>query len=117
VDQTIEDFLKEHDHPLLVVWYDQNLSEILALLRRNNEQMAIVREVIPPATGENSTNHSYRLCGVITLEDIAEEIVGAKIAEQSLTNHEIHLIYESILKNIPNIFSYKWNYIAWNYWK
>jgi hypothetical protein len=69
--------------------------------------MAMVREVIPPATEENKTNdQSYRLCGVITLEDIAEEIVGAKIAEQSLTNHEIRLIYESILKNIPNLFSY-----------
>ncbi|RYH13696.1 hypothetical protein EON65_35005 [archaeon] len=56
----------------MVVWHDQKLGETLQMFRQERAHMAIVRDVCSEGEGDPY----YIVTGIITLEDIVEEILG-----------------------------------------
>lgn len=62
-----------------VVWPDQNLQEVLQLFRQGRGHMAIVRDVNNQGQGDPF----YEFLGIITLEDIIEEILGHDIMDET----------------------------------
>ena len=70
-------------HPV-IVWHDQLLGEVLATFRRERAHLAIVRDVVSEGDGDPY----YKVVGLITLEDIIEEIIGAEIEDEFDVNDE-----------------------------
>jgi len=62
------------------VWPDDKLGDVLRYLKKGHTHMALVRDV-------NNTNETqdpyYELKGIITLEDIIEEIIGDEILDET----------------------------------
>jgi hypothetical protein len=61
-----------------MVWHDQLLGETLATFRRERAHLAIVRDVVFEGDGDPY----YKVVGIITLEDIIEEILGTEIEDE-----------------------------------
>ena len=61
------------------VWPDQNLQEVLHMFRQGRGHMAIVRDVNNDGPGDPF----YEFVGIITLEDIIEEILGHDIMDET----------------------------------
>ena len=65
---------------LHVVWPDDKLGDVLRELKQGRSHMALVRDV----NNENeSQDPYYEVAGIITLEDIIEEILGAEILDET----------------------------------
>lgn len=65
---------------LHVVWPDDKLGDVLRELKLGRSHMALVRDV----NNENeSQDPFYEVAGIITLEDIIEEILGAEIVDET----------------------------------
>jgi hypothetical protein len=62
----------------VMVWHDQLLGETLATFRRERAHLAIVRDVVFEGDGDPY----YKVVGIITLEDIIEEILGTEIEDE-----------------------------------
>jgi metal transporter CNNM len=72
-ENRVRDFVEIMGRSFHLCWPDDKLGDVLKELKRGRSHMALVRDVI----GEKSeTDPYYVIKGIITLEDILEEIIG-----------------------------------------
>jgi hypothetical protein len=77
----------------MTVWHDQLLGETLSNFRRERAHLAIVRDVVFEGEGDPY----YKVVGIITLEDIIEEILGTEIEDEfdyDETNQENSVLFQ-----------------------
>jgi metal transporter CNNM len=76
----IQDFVEIFGRALHTVWPDDTLGDVLRELRQGKSHMALVRGV---NNEDESKDPFYEIKGIITLEDIIEEIIGAEIVDET----------------------------------
>ena len=69
---------------MLPVWHNDMLGDVLTLFKKQKGHLAIVRDVDSSGPGDPT----YIMTGIITLEDIIEEILGV---------YTVHVLNESLL--------------------
>lgn len=80
-DETrIADFVQIFGRNLNNVWPDDKLGDVLRELRTGKSHMALVRDV---NNEDESQDPFYEIKGIITLEDIIEEILGEEIVDET----------------------------------
>lgn len=80
-DETpIRNFIQIFGRSFLLCWPDQKLGDTLRLFKKGGSHMAIVRDV---KDDEDGGDPYYVVSGVITLEDILEEIIGDEIMDET----------------------------------
>lgn len=72
-------FMTHFSRPAMMVWPDQKLGDVLKLFRASRSHMAIVRDV----NNEGAGDPFYEVRGIITLEDIMEEILGCEMNDET----------------------------------
>jgi metal transporter CNNM len=72
-DTPVSDFIEIFGRGVHVVWPDDKLGDVLVELKRGRSHMALVRDV---NHNDNNADPYYEIQGIITLEDIIEEILG-----------------------------------------
>ncbi|GMH50474.1 hypothetical protein TrRE_jg10315, partial [Triparma retinervis] len=75
----VRSFIQIFGRGLHVVWPDQSLGECLRTFKQGRGHMALVRDVV----NEGGMDPRYVVKGIITLEDIIEEILGADIVDET----------------------------------
>ena len=79
-DETaVADFIEIFGRGVHVVWPDDKLGDVLVELKRGRSHMALVRDV----QDDGNTDPFYKTLGIITLEDIIEEILGQEIVDET----------------------------------
>lgn len=80
-DETrIRDFIEIMGRSFHICWPDDKLGEILRALKRGKSHMAIVQDV---NNDDSDADPFYEIKGIITLEDIIEEILGDEIVDET----------------------------------
>ena len=73
-DETrVSDFIEIFGRGVHVVWPDDKLGDVLRELKQGRSHMALVRDV---NNKDETQDPFYEITGIITLEDIIEEILG-----------------------------------------
>ncbi|XP_062622219.1 metal transporter CNNM4-like [Saccostrea cucullata] len=75
----IRTVIKFYQHPLIFVFDDQKLDTMLQEFRQGHSHMAIVRRV----NNEGDGDPYYETLGVLTLEDVIEEIIQSEIIDET----------------------------------
>ena len=76
VETRVSEFLDIFGRGVHVVWPDDKLGDVLRELKQGRSHMALVRDV----NREDETQDPfYEITGIITLEDIIEEILGTML--------------------------------------
>jgi hypothetical protein len=78
-DTRVADFVDIFGRGVHVVWPDDKLGDVLRELKRGRSHMAVVRDV----NNEDDRDPFYEIKGIITLEDIIEEIIGDEIVDET----------------------------------
>ncbi|KAI2509530.1 DUF21-containing protein [Fragilaria crotonensis] len=79
-DTPVRNFVQIFGRGVHVVWPDDKLGDILRELKKGKSHMALVRDV----NNEDETRDPfYEIKGIITLEDIVEEILGDEIVDET----------------------------------
>lgn len=79
-DETpVRNFVQIFGRGVHVVWPDDTLGDVLRELKQGRSHMALVRDV----NNTLETDPFYEIVGIITLEDIIEEIIGAEIVDET----------------------------------
>ena len=73
--------IKHYNHPILRVWDLDPLDQILETFRSNRNHMGIVQRV----NSEGEGDPFYETLGIITLEDVIEEIIQSEIIDETDT--------------------------------
>jgi metal transporter CNNM len=76
----VGDFVEIFGRSLHVVWADDTLGDVLRDLKSGRSHMALVRDV---NAASDTADPFYELKGIITLEDIIEEIIGVEIVDET----------------------------------
>jgi len=76
----VSDFVDIFSRGLHVVWPDDSLGDVLRELKSGKSHMALVRDV---NNEDESQDPFYEVKGIITLEDIIEEIIGDEIVDET----------------------------------
>eukprot|EP00547_Thalassionema_nitzschioides_P001516 CAMPEP_0194207484 /NCGR_PEP_ID=MMETSP0156-20130528/6212_1 /TAXON_ID=33649 /ORGANISM="Thalassionema nitzschioides, Strain L26-B" /LENGTH=517 /DNA_ID=CAMNT_0038934257 /DNA_START=413 /DNA_END=1963 /DNA_ORIENTATION=+ len=80
-DETpVRNFCQIFGRGVHVVWPDDNLGDVLRELKKGKSHMALVRDV---NRDDESQDPFYEIKGIITLEDIIEEILGDEIVDET----------------------------------
>ena len=79
-DTPVRNFVQIFGRGVHVVWPDDKLGEILRELKKGKSHMALVRDV---NNEDESRDPFYEIKGIITLEDIIEEILGDEIVDET----------------------------------
>lgn len=80
-DETrLADFVQIFGRPLKFVWPDDKLGDVLRELKTGRSHMALVRDV---NNKDENQDPFYDIKGIITLEDIIEEIIGDEIVDET----------------------------------
>ena len=80
-ETSVADFIEIFGRGVHVVWPDDKLGDVLVELKRGRSHMALVRDVHNPT--DSTTDPFYEIQGIITLEDIIEEILGQEIVDET----------------------------------
>ncbi|CAM9946697.1 unnamed protein product, partial [Discosporangium mesarthrocarpum] len=72
-------FVHIFGRPVQYVWPDYRLGEVLKLFKEGKSHMGVVRDVNNKGEGDPF----YEVVGIITLEDIIEEILGDEIVDET----------------------------------
>ena len=80
------------------VWYDNKLGDTLSMFRLEKSHMAVVIDVV----SEGAEDPVYKVVGIITLEDIIEEILGAEIEDET-ENPDSHKMLTSRDANLARL--------------
>ena len=75
-ETTVSDFIEIFGRGVHVVWPDDTLGDVLRELKSGRSHMALVRDV---EQSDDNQDPYYEIKGIITLEDIIEEILGTCI--------------------------------------
>jgi metal transporter CNNM len=99
-DETrVSDFVDIFGRGVHVVWPDDKLGDVLRELRQGRSHMALVRGV---NNDDETQDPFYEIRGIITLEDIIEEILGTEIVDETDAfldgSHAVKLDREDALK-------------------
>jgi hypothetical protein len=78
-DTRVADFIEIFGRGVHVLWPDDKLGDVLRELKRGRSHMAVVRDV----NNEDDRDPFYEIKGIITLEDIIEEIIGDEIVDET----------------------------------
>jgi len=79
-DETpLRSFVQIFGRGVHVVWPDDKLGDVLRELKKGKSHMALVRDV----NNETEGDPVYEIKGIITLEDIIEEILGEEIVDET----------------------------------
>jgi len=76
----VADFVEIFGRTLHVVWIDDKLGDVLRELKKGRSHMALVRDV---NNESDEADPYYELKGIVTLEDIIEEIIGDRIVDET----------------------------------
>uniref|UniRef100_A0A8C6LSP8 Metal transporter n=1 Tax=Nothobranchius furzeri TaxID=105023 RepID=A0A8C6LSP8_NOTFU len=77
---------KFYNHPLHFVFNDTKLDAMLEEFKKGNSHMAIVQKV----NNEGEGDPFYEVLGLVTLEDVIEEIIKSEILDESDGYRECH---------------------------
>lgn len=78
-DIPISNFVDMFGRRPIFVWHDDKLGETLSTFRNERAHLALVRDVESQGEGDPF----YKVVGLITLEDIIEEILGTEIEDET----------------------------------
>ncbi|VDD96843.1 unnamed protein product, partial [Enterobius vermicularis] len=76
---TIKTVCGYHEHPLRFVMHDTPLRVMLEEFKKGDYHLAMVQRVVQP----EESDPRYELVGIVTLEDIVEEILQAEIVDET----------------------------------
>lgn len=74
----VRNFIQIFGRRFHVLWPDDRLGEVLKIFKKGKSHLAIVRDV----NNEGDGDPFYELKGILTLEDILEEILGDEIQDE-----------------------------------
>ena len=77
----VRNFIQIFGRSFLLVWPDQKLGECLRLFKTGGSHMALVRDV--DYNDSSGKDPKYIVTGIVTLEDILEEIIGDEIIDET----------------------------------
>lgn len=78
-DTPVRNFVQIFGRGVHVVWPDDKLGDVLRELKQGRSHMALVRDV----NNDDEKDPFYEIKGIITLEDIIEEIIGDEIVDET----------------------------------
>jgi metal transporter CNNM len=79
-DTPVRSFVQIFGRGVHVVWLNDKLGDILKELKKGKSHMALVRDV---NNDDESRDPFYEIKGIVTLEDIIEEILGDEIIDET----------------------------------
>jgi len=79
-ETSVRSFVQIFGRGVHVVWPDDKLGDVLRELKKGKSHMALVRDV---NNDDEDQDPFYEITGIITLEDIIEEIIGDEIVDET----------------------------------
>jgi len=76
----VRSFIQIFGRNVHLVWPDDTLGDVLAVLKKGKSHLAVVRDVNKV---DESQDPFYEVKGIITLEDIVEHIIGEEIVDET----------------------------------
>lgn len=76
----VSDFVNIFGRGVHVVWPDDTLGDVLRDLRNGKSHLALVRDV---NNSDETLDPFFEVLGIITMEDIIEEIIGGEIIDET----------------------------------
>lgn len=98
-DIPIKNFMTLFGRPLQSIWPDQKLKDTLLVFKKTHTHMAVVKDV----DNSGPLDPFYVVKGIVTMEDILEELLGHEILDE--TDYGIEHIEDNKVTKQRNLFS------------